>query len=165
MEKIVKQAENLIKKLSTKYPQLEGWKVVVTKHKGAFGNCNYRKKEIGLSGNKLPICTDESVFNTITHEIAHAIVGPRHNHDYVWMNKHIELGGSGERCGDHNSFKDGKKGKEELQSKIYPYVAICSDCGEKYYRARLPKRGRQTSCGHCSRVFDPNKILMWKRNI
>ena len=36
----------------------------------------------------------------VLHEIAHAIVGGHHNHDKVWKDCCINLGGNGKRC--HN---------------------------------------------------------------
>jgi hypothetical protein len=41
----------------------------------------------------------EEIVDTILHEIAHALVGPRHGHDTVWKAKCTDIGARPERCG------------------------------------------------------------------
>lgn len=61
------------------------------------GCCNYREKLISISFNLARNASDEDIRDTILHEIAHALVGKKHNHDSVWKAKAHEIGCSGER--------------------------------------------------------------------
>jgi len=158
----IELTNQLIKKHSVKYPQLKGWRVFTNKRKRSFGTCYYNKKSIGLSPYLLPHCTSDAILNTITHEIAHAIVGHGHHHDYLWRQTHIELGGDGERCGDSDNYVDGKAGQKEILQKNAKYVSVCS-CGNTYYRYRRPTR--ESCCSKCCSFFDKDKILVWKRNV
>ena len=90
------QAITLAKKLLSKYPELKGWSVSTNMRKRAFGVCDYRNRLIELSAILVPAMTDEAIQDTIVHEIAHALT-PGHNHDYVWKQKCIELGGDGKQ--------------------------------------------------------------------
>ena len=60
-----------------------------------FGRCSSDKTKITLSRKLTQVNTEERVIQTIIHEIAHARVGPGHNHDYVWKQECIKLGGTG----------------------------------------------------------------------
>src|SRR6476661_4920162 len=62
------------------------------------GQCSYTRRVIKLSKPYALVATQDQIFNTITHEIAHAVVGSGHGHDFVWQNKHRQLGGNGKRC-------------------------------------------------------------------
>lgn len=62
------------------------------------GQCNYTRRVIKLSKPYAMVASQDQLFNTITHEIAHAIVGAGHGHNFVWQHKHRELGGNGKRC-------------------------------------------------------------------
>lgn len=61
------------------------------------GCCNYRDKTISIAFELARSGTDEDIRDTILHEIAHAIVGKKHNHDALWKAKAQEIGCSGER--------------------------------------------------------------------
>ena len=40
----------------------------------------------------------KEIKNTILHEIAHALVGPKHGHNEIWKQKALEIGCDAERC-------------------------------------------------------------------
>jgi predicted SprT family Zn-dependent metalloprotease len=61
------------------------------------GCCNYRDKIISISFHLAQSGSDEEIRDTILHEIAHALVGRKHNHGEVWKVKAQEIGCSGER--------------------------------------------------------------------
>lgn len=137
---------------------LKNWRIVVDDAKRRIGVCKHTYKIIGLSRNLIPISKDESVLNTITHEIAHAVVGPRNGHNYIWKSKHIELGGNGERVYSDDSFVGGKN---EFAQNNAPYIGCCPN-GHVSYKYKRPKG--KTSCGKCCSRFNPDYIIVYKEN-
>lgn len=104
-----------------------------------FGCCNYRTKTISLSKHLVAMNDEAKVTDTILHEIAHAIVGKKHNHDFVWRAKAIEIGCDGNRCYDGNKVSR-PKGK---------FTYECPECNKEHnYHRRLK---RATACGDCCR--------------
>ncbi len=61
------------------------------------GCCIYRDKLISISFNLARTGSAAAIRDTILHEIAHALVGKKHNHDAIWKAKALEIGCSGER--------------------------------------------------------------------
>ena len=61
------------------------------------GCCNYHDRLISISFDLVRNGSDADIRDTILHEIAHALVGKKHNHDAVWKAKAKEIGCSGER--------------------------------------------------------------------
>jgi len=61
------------------------------------GCCNYHDKKISIASNLARNASGEDIRDTLLHEIAHALVGKKHNHDPVWKAKAKEIGCSGER--------------------------------------------------------------------
>lgn len=110
----------------------EGWVFVWdTKAIKRYGQCRYRKREIGIT-QKLALINDfERTQDVVLHEIAHALVGAGHGHNQVWKDKCVEIGAnpqqyyySKEQGGDVETFKPN-------------YVLINKDTGKvhkKYYR-------------------------------
>lgn len=62
------------------------------------GCCNFHDRRISISFDLARNAADEDIRDTILHEIAHALVGKKHNHDAVWEAKAREIGCTGERC-------------------------------------------------------------------
>ena len=94
----LKSAESLTLDLMQKHGLLSsGWNFQWSKTQRCLGLCYEYYKLIRLSLKHTQIRDQIYVRNTIIHEIAHALVGCKHNHDKVWQKKCIELGGSGER--------------------------------------------------------------------
>ncbi len=59
-----------------------------------FGVCRHSAKTIGLCQLCVQYDTDEQIRNTILHEIAHALVGPKEDHGSIWQEKFLSLGGN-----------------------------------------------------------------------
>lgn len=59
------------------------------------GLCDHDDRMIILSYKLMANWEMEFCEQTILHEIAHALVGPGHGHDAVWMAKALEIGHSG----------------------------------------------------------------------
>lgn len=142
---------------------LSGWTVIITKSKRSAGYCNYMKKQIGLSSFVIPSHTEESSFDTVTHEVAHAIAGKEAGHGYEWKRIHKELGGSGLRTYGKDSYINGEE-PEHLKCKPRsesPYVGTCPN-GHIINRFRLPKV--MCSCSRCCPGrFNSDYKIIWKR--
>ncbi|WRQ08712.1 SprT-like domain-containing protein [Mycobacterium phage miche] len=121
------EAQRITLDLILQHPkELGGYTVKLDNAKRRAGQCNHGLRVISLSKYLMAQRSYEDTHNTITHEIAHALVGPGHRHDAVWSRKHRELGGDGKRCFEHTDEKT-------------PWVGRCPH-GKEFGRYRAPKR-------------------------
>ena len=137
-----------------------GWTFSFNQRTGSFGVCNHKSKEIQLSSILTPACTDESVRNTVLHEIAHALT-PGHKHDYIWRRQFVNLGGSGERTGGEDNFVSTDT-REKVMQENRRFRLTCAIHGAQAHMTRMPKR--KFSCPKCSRTFDPRFLLKVEEN-
>lgn len=100
------------------------------------GCCNYHNKMISISFELARNASDEDVRDTILHEIAHALVGKKHNHDEVWKAKAREIGCSGERT--HRLVFSPPRYHVTCENRCWTHTAerrnrrlICRTCGGK----------------------------------
>ena len=109
------------------------------------GVCRYRERRIDLAVSYCLAASRAEIEDTILHEIAHAIVGPRHNHDAVWKAKAREIGCQGERC-------------HRVQQSVPKWVGECG-CGQQWFRQVLQRRmiGNRV-CAKC------RGAITWRRN-
>ena len=109
------------------------------------GVCRYRERRIDLAVSYCLAATRAEIEDTILHEIAHAIVGPRHNHDAVWKAKAREIGCQGKRC-------------HRVQQSVPKWVGECG-CGQQWFRHVLQRRmiGNRI-CAKC------RGAITWRRN-
>lgn len=143
-------ARNLAHKLMREHG-LTTWNLQFDRAKSRNGYCQGSTKTISLSAYFIRDNVESVVRNTILHEIAHAIVGVSHQHDYVWRAKHIAIGGDGKRCSDNGANVD------------HAWKGTCPNCGAdvgKQHRAPL----RVKACGKCSRTWNPKAIIQWEHN-
>ncbi len=80
--------------------RLSGWSFDFDHAARRAGSCRYGRRRITLSLQFARQASEAEIRETLLHEIAHALVGPKHNHDAVWRAKAREIGASGERCHD-----------------------------------------------------------------
>lgn len=78
---------------------VRGWTVEFDRAKRRLGCTKFRTRKITLSRFMVNAMSQKIVNDTILHEIAHALVGPRHGHDSVWKAKAREVGCSATTCG------------------------------------------------------------------
>ena len=77
---------------------LVGWRIKLDHARRRAGQCDYTNKIISLSRLYVRHADIDHIRDTILHEIAHALVGPRHGHDAVWRQKAREIGCTATRC-------------------------------------------------------------------
>jgi len=77
---------------------LVGWRVKLDHARRRAGQCDFSNKTISLSRLYIRHADQDHIRDTILHEIAHALVGPKHGHDAVWRQKAREIGCTATRC-------------------------------------------------------------------
>jgi predicted SprT family Zn-dependent metalloprotease len=126
-----------------------GWKFQFSDHRTIVGQCDHIKKHIKYSQHFLMKTGEESITDTLLHEIAHALVGSGHGHDYVWRSKAIELGCNGERtCGP-----------EAVTTAKHNYYMECPTCFKRWYRYRMKSRNHGSRCPDCHTTVKIYKIV------
>lgn len=126
---------------------LEGWQVQYDGAKRRAGICRYAQQVIGLSAPVTMLHGEDEVRDTVLHEIAHALVGPRHGHDRVWRQVALRIGCSGARCVDSESARvEGA------------WLGVCP-AGHAHDRHRRPER--VMTCRRCSPRFCLDHLLVW----
>lgn len=91
------EAQSAIYSLIAKHLPDEGWRMEWNNAPSTAGMCKYSTKTLVFSRPIARLVDREEFIDTVTHEIAHAMVGPDHGHDKVWRNQHIAIGGTGAR--------------------------------------------------------------------
>ncbi|MGZ4536669.1 MAG: SprT-like domain-containing protein [Nocardioidaceae bacterium] len=126
---------------------LHGWTVVFDTAKRRAGICRFDDRQIGLSGPLTRLHDEAEVRDTVLHEVAHALVGPRHAHDAVWAAQARAIGGTAERCLS-----------AEAPRVEAPWVGVCP-AGHTVERHRRPER--VLACRTCAPRFDVRHVFEW----
>jgi predicted SprT family Zn-dependent metalloprotease len=113
-----------------------------------LGKCSFRRKTIFLSKAYVKLNSEDSVRDTILHELAHAKVGAGIGHSRPWREMSILMGAN-----------PSAYSKEGLNSVERPYIGICKKCGLTFERHRLPRKRKlhHISCGSIDGAIE------WKR--
>ena len=77
---------------------LTTWTFAFDRARVRAGACHFGDRRISLSRVLTAAHDEAQVRETVLHEIAHALVGPRHGHDAVWRARARAIGATGERC-------------------------------------------------------------------
>lgn len=104
---------------------LNDWKFQWDNARTRGGICKYSIKTIQVSRVVAQLNDDDWFYQTLIHEVAHALVGPGHGHGYVWRNKMRALGARPNRT--HNGTVVKEKHK---------FIYTCPKCGIFGSRAR-----------------------------
>lgn len=126
---------------------LHDWHLVLDRAKKRAGVCRSAERTIGLSAPLTRLHSVEQVRDTVLHEIAHALVGPRHGHGPTWRAMARRVGASPERCLP-----------EDAPSVPGAWVGTCP-AGHTIDRHRRPTQ--VSSCRQCSNRFDPDAVFTW----
>ena len=109
------------------------------------------ERTISLSRKLTEINDEKEVIDTIKHEIAHALVGHRAGHGYIWQAKASEIGARPVACFSVDEV-----------NMSYKWFGQCKDCPKVFKRHRLTQRlirGVHTACRH----KENGGILDWKK--
>jgi predicted SprT family Zn-dependent metalloprotease len=142
--KIVRLAEGLLT-----HHRLDNWRFEFDHAARRAGSCQYRRRRITLSLQFTRHAPEEEIRDTLLHEIAHALVGNRHNHDAVWQAKAREIGASGTRCHDRRFtppryIVQCRNGCWTATAERRRRHVICSKCrGEIVYQTYTAERWQQ----------------------
>ena len=80
--------------------RLAGWTFGLAGSKRRLGVCKYRRKRIEISEFYARHNPDAAVLDTLLHEIAHALAGPKAGHGPVWQVIAVRLGATPRACDD-----------------------------------------------------------------
>lgn len=142
LDAAVELAEGLVA-----HHRLTGWSVTLDRAKRRAGVCDFRHQRIGLSAPLTALHDEATVRDTILHEIAHALAGPRHRHDAHWRRIAREIGCSGRRCVD-----------DDAPTVAAAWQGVCP-AGHVVGRHRRPER--VMTCSQCRRTFDLAHLIEW----
>jgi predicted SprT family Zn-dependent metalloprotease len=152
----IKRAVMMVNDLM-KYHGLFGaadWKFKLTRSMTSLGAIKPRLRILCLSKPYAMHNSEDSVLDTILHEIAHVLtfekilsIGNREWHGPIWKRAAREIGAVPETCASAKGIK--------LPTK---WEAICSDCGVSSHRQRDPNINQLLNSYHpeCWRKGTPN---------
>lgn len=130
---------------------LTGWRFGFDRARVRAGACHHHDRRITLSPHLTRAHSLEQVRETLLHEIAHALVGPRHGHDAVWRARARSIGATGERCYDAGEVP------------VVPgrWQGRCA-AGHVVHRHRRPTR--VLVCTRCRGVPTLARVIRWSHD-
>ena len=129
---------------------LHDWKVTRGNALSTAGSCQYRSKTIRISLQIAKVAPWEDTYDTILHEVAHALAGHAAGHGYEWRRIARSIG-----------LKNPQRLVHVDTSEIDPWVGTCPN-GHVTTRAGAPRRVR--SCLKCAPGFNPEYIFTWTKD-
>ena len=117
-----------------------------------FGHCVHRKKLISLSYDLTKLNTEDDVFDTVLHEIAHALArimtGKKQGQNAGWKQYCLLVGARPAMYYDSGVTKPAPR-----------FVGRCAK-GHRFTRFNAPKGKR--SCSYCNPKYDERYLIEWK---
>jgi hypothetical protein len=129
---------------------LAGWRFEFDRAKRRAGICRHGQKVIGLSAPITRLHPETEVRDTLLHEIAHALAGPRAGHGPAWTATARRIGCSAERCVP-----------EDAPAVPGSWVGVCSR-GHSVDRHRRPER--VLLCTLCRDRPNPDRVFEWQHH-
>ena len=108
---------------------LHGWTFGLARTRRRLGVCKYRTKRIEIAEYYARNSPEESVLDTLLHEIAHAIAGPAAKHGPRWKAVAVRLGATPRSC------------ESSGQAVVEPgdWQATCPACEKTVHFYRQPR--------------------------
>lgn len=135
---------------------LTGWRFEFDNSVRRFGCCKHGRRTLTLS-RALTYKNEVSIVrNVMLHEIAHALVGAGHGHDWTWKRTARAIGCTGDRCYDES----------QVVTVEAPWIGTCGNCRKQYKRHRLTDNVRHNAyCPACKgSVPMVRRKISWLRN-
>jgi predicted SprT family Zn-dependent metalloprotease len=117
---------------------LRGWTFGLAGTKRRLGVCKFQAKRIEIAEFYALNNPPESVLDTLLHEIAHALAGPKARHGPAWKKVAIRLGATPRACDNSH----------ETAVKPGDWQATCSACKKVIHRYKRPMSLTGYRC-HC----------------
>jgi predicted SprT family Zn-dependent metalloprotease len=112
------------------------------------GLCSYTDKKITVSKYLSLVHSIDDVRQTVLHEIAHAMTGPKEGHGKKWL-------ATAKKIGYRNEGYTG----EAIAKEYAPYRGVCPN-GHQHYRYKKPKT--MYSCSICASGFNRQYMIDWE---
>lgn len=130
------------------------WTFEFDNAKRRFGLCAYRQKTISLSKHLTELNSVEQVTDTILHEIAHALAGPKAHHYSKWKYQAMSIGAKPNRC--YNS---------EVIQPPHKWLGTCPNGHETKRMKRM-----KVACSKCCNEFNHGRfssdyMFVWTENV
>jgi predicted SprT family Zn-dependent metalloprotease len=113
------------------------------------GACHHDTKRISLSRHYVDIADIDDVKQTLLHEVAHAMVGKRHNHSQQWLDTARSIGYTGWIRHEGAS-----------PTHLARWRGTCPN-GHEVLRFRRP-RNFVASCIECYPRYDERYLITWE---
>jgi predicted SprT family Zn-dependent metalloprotease len=138
---------------------LHEWTLTFDNAKRRLGCCRFATKTISLSRPLAEINEWNVVNDTILHEIAHALAGPRAGHGPKWRTVARQVGATPVRCAD----------AAEVATLACAWTGACPSCDFTVGRHRLAGSAKTSACPECCRRHNGGRYsedyrLQWTRN-
>ncbi|CAN5521562.1 hypothetical protein BH11PLA2_BH11PLA2_21720 [soil metagenome] len=141
---------------------LTDWTFRFANTKRRLGACHFHRKRIEIARYYAANSADEHVIDTLRHEIAHALAGPKAAHGPAWKAIAIKLGAKPKAC---DTSKEAIVEQGDWQ-------ATCPACEQKFHRYKRPKSltGYRCRCAAASPITfefkgDPARLKPVQRPI
>jgi SNF2 family DNA or RNA helicase len=136
---------------------LNDWSIRLIPSDNALGLCSHTDKCIILNAHHVDTHPEPEIKDTILHEIAHALVGPNHDHDATWTTKAMELGCNNlTKCATISldpriidAIRSGATIQVEFEE---PTIERNVKVEEKVYRPKYQVTRLQDKCPECGKV-------------
>jgi len=117
---------------------VQGWRLEFRNYGQRFGWCCSRRLVIALDTFYAKNNDEKLVLDTLTHEVAHALVGPIHGHGPIWKAMAMRLGCIPSACGN-----------PEVVLRPGKWQASCPTCSRRFHKFRRPKYVTGYYCPSC----------------
>lgn len=129
---------------------LQAWELRLDCAVRRAGACRWREQTISLSAPLTVLHDEPTVRDTVLHEVAHALAGPRAGHGPRWREQARAVGATPQRCLD-----------EDAPHIPGRWLGTCPR-GHTVDRHRRP--ARVLSCRRCSPRFDETSLFAWSHD-